>query len=721
MTLRVRILATTCAALVFPWTPVSAGQVDFDEVGKCMAMLLQNRHFSRPPFAKLSHRFLESYVKSLDPGKMYFTRQDIDRFEQSYGESLDDMLLKGESMKAASDISRTFVLRVSARVKEAERLLEKPAFDFAKDEALPATRKDAAWPRDEAQAMELWQQEVKEGLLEEMLRRESAEPGGTPSADDKSPAEKVMARYRRVLTDAEADSAPEKVASIFLSAVAQAFDPHSDYMNARDVELFNEDMRNEINGIGVTLQAEVDGSTLIRRVVRNSPADVQGHLQAGDHVLSIDPDGDGPREAVDTQHMSVSRVSELVRGHGGTPVGLSIGAASGGTRSIAILRGPVPVEESLASAQLIRIKDAGVERKLGLITLPSFYRDFEKDQTACSLDVEKLLLRLKGEGIDGLLIDLRGNGGGSLTEVQRMTGFFTNGSSPVVQEKDGLGKIAVLQSGTAAPLYSGPLVVLTDRGSASASEIFAAALQDHNRAVLVGSATTFGKGTVQVIEDLADKMPLFATRRGAGAVRLTVRKFYRPSGLSTQNQGVIPDIILPFPGDARDSGEADLDFALEQDRVAPAPAFQPLERKRLFIAELAGKSSARIAASADFTDLREDAQRMKQLIAANRVSLNLDERRKELAETSASTKQREEERRVRFAGMAAADADRLAIYPLSLADALSGAELRPAATTAGEPAPGKSSARSWPNDLDPQKREAMAVLGDLIVATSQAG
>lgn len=710
MTLRTRLIAAACAALVCPWPSASARDVDFNEVGKCMAMLLQNRHFSRAPFAKLSGRFLESYLKALDPGRVHFTRQDIDRFEQAYGESLDDSLLQGKCMDAASDISRTFVLRVTARVKEADRLLENPAsFDFTREESMPATRKDGLWPRDEAQAMELWRQQVKGALLEEILRHE------TPEAEGKSPAETLKARYRRLLADVEADGTPEKMASTFLKAVAHSFDPHSDYMSARDVELFNEDMRNEINGIGVSLLAEQNGTTRIRKVVPNSPADLQGHLQVGDLLLAVDPDGAGPREAVDTLYMSIGRVSELVRGQAGSPVTLSVESPGKGSGLVSISRGPVPVEETLASAQFIRVKSASGERKLGLITLPGFYRDFEKEGSGCSQDVEKLLLRLKSEGIDGLLIDLRGNGGGSLVEVQRMTGFFTT-SSPVVQEKDSTGKITVLESDAPAPLYGGPLLVLTDRGSASASEIFAAALQDQNRAVIVGASSTFGKGTVQIIEDLGSKMPFFTARRGAGALRLTVQKFYRPSGLSTQNLGVIPDITLPFPDDARDMAESDLDYALQQDRIAPAPAFHPLDRKRLFIPDLAAKSAARVTASPDFSYFREDTQRLKQLIAANRLSLNLAGRRKESEELAALGRQRDEERRARFATMAASDREHLAIYALPLAAAMNGAELRPVA----EAAEAKDKALSWPNDLDPQKREAMAVLGDLIEASGRA-
>lgn len=719
MTPRSRILAIVCAALVSPLAPASAEQTDFDDVGKWMTISLQNGHFSRLPFAKLSKRFLENYLKTLDPGKVYFNRQDIDRFEQAYGESLDDLLIKGECMTPAFDISRTFALRVAARVEEAERLLAAPPFDFMQEEAIPATRKDAAWPRDETQAMSLWHQEVKEALLAEILRREAAIPGQDSTAE-KPPAEKLAARYRRVLADVEADSTPVKIAATFLSAVAQAFDPHTDYMSARDVELFNEEMRNEINGIGVSIQADPNGATLIRTVVANSPASLQGGLQPGDRLIAIDPDGEGPREMVDILFMGTTRVSELIRGSAGTPVTLSVEPATGaaGAATVSILRGQVPVEESLASAQLIRVKGDAGERRLGLITLPGFYRDFEKERTACSIDVEKLLLRLKNEDIDGLLIDLRGNGGGSLTEVQRMTGFFTR-PSPVVQVKDGFGKVAVLESTARDPLYGGPMVVLTDRGSASASEIFAAALQDDNRAIIVGDATTFGKGTVQILKDLGASMPFFSARDGAGALRLTVQKFYRPSGLSTQNRGVIPDIVLPGPGDARDRGESDLDFALSQDRIAPAPGFRPLDRQRLFIPELAGKSAARVAASRDFTYFLEDAIRVKQFIATNRISLHLEQRRQEIAENVATAKQRDEERRTRFAVMATEDREQLSIYPITLADVASGAELQQTAAFLAEPAPEKNQTLPWPSGLDPQKREAMAVLGDLIEATAR--
>ncbi|WP_035604586.1 carboxy terminal-processing peptidase [Haloferula sp. BvORR071] len=709
MTLRSRILA----ALVLSLTPAPAGQADFNDVGKWMAIVLQNGHFSRQPFSEMSGRFLECYLKALDPAKVYFTRQDIDRFEKAYGDSLDDLLLKGGCMTAANDISRTWVQRVTARVEEAAKLLATPDFNFTMAETIPATRKEAAWPQDEAQAMEIWNLQVKAALLAEILRREGA-------ADAQSPAEKLSTRYRRVLADAKEDSEPAKLAATFLSAVAQSFDPHSDYMSEREVELFNEDMRNEINGIGVMLQTEADGATRIRNLVRHGPADQQGGLQAGDRVIAIDPDGEGPREKVDILFMGVSRVSELIRGIPGTPLTLSVEPASGaaGVASVSLFRGTVAVEASQASAQLIRVKEDGVERKLGLITLPSFYRDFEKNQTACSVDVERLLTRLKSERIDGLLIDLRGNGGGSLGEVQRMTGFFTR-PAPVVQVKDGLGETVVLESRAKEPLYAGPMVVLTDRGSASASEIFAAALQDDNRAVVVGDHATFGKGTVQVIKDLGEKMPFFAGRKGAGGLRLTVQKFYRPSGVSTQNRGVIPDIVVPGPDSARDGGESDLPFALQQDRIEPAPGFKPLDRNRLFTPKLAEKSAARVAASRDLGYFRQDALRLEKLIAANRVNLNLEERRKETEENKAIAQQREEERQGRFAGIVEADRQHLEIFPLKLAELANGAALRKADEEAPEPGE-KGKALSWPSGLDPQKREAMAVLGDLIEATARA-
>lgn len=715
MTSRTRILALLCATLAYPSAAAPTDQADPDEVGKWMAIALQNGHFSRLPFSKLSPRFLDSYLKSLDPGKVYFTREDIGLFERDYGDTLDDLLMKGDWMRAAEEISRTFVARVDARIAEAERLLADPDFDFSLGEIIPASRKDAAWPKDEAEAMTIWRQEVKESLLAEILRRERPGTEEKPVVEKDSPEAKLAARYRRLRADVHADSSPDKVAAGFLRAIARSFDPHTQYMSERDVELFNEEMRNELNGIGVSIQADPSGPTVIRGIFPKGPADLHGGLHAGDRVMEIDPDSGGPREPVEILFMSSARVSELIRGKAGTPVSLTVDGADGrGMAKVSLLRGQVPVEESLASAQLIRVKDAAGERKLGYILLPGFYRDFEKEQTSCSRDVEELILRLRQEGIDGLLIDLRGNGGGSLAEAQRMTGFFT-GKAPVTQVKDGFGKTIILDSSFPEPLYDGPLVVLTDRGSASASEIFAAALQDDNRAVIVGEAATFGKGTVQTIKDLGESLPFFSPRKGAGALRLTVQKFYRPSGLSTQNHGVIPDIVLPGLAGGLEIGESDLDHALGQDRIAPAHGFRPLDRAGLFLPEITGKSAARVAADQDFAYLREDATRIKQRLAANQVSLNLDERRKEMAQDSATAWQREEERRDRFARMAEEDTGKLAIYRLTLADLKSGAGLQAGAIAAREKRPGPA----WPSGLDPWKREAITVLGDLVEATQR--
>jgi len=720
MTARLPILA---AAFVLSGSTASADETDFNDVGKWMSITLQNGHFERLPFSKLSSRFLDHYLKTLDPGKVYFTRQDIVRFEKDYGDSLDDMLMKRECMTAATAISRVFALRVAARVEEAVRLLAIRPVDFARDEAILASRKDAPWPRDEAEAMAIWRQEVKEALLAEILRSEAlAADGDAPAPDPRSPEEKLLARYQRLLADVAADSAPAKVAASFLSAVAQSFDPHTDYMSARDVEFFNEDMRNQVNGIGVTLQGDPDGTIRIRSLVPNGPASRQGELKPGDRVIAIDPDGEGPQETVDIAFMRIDRVAELVRGRAGLPVTLKVEpapGAAGTAASISIPRAEVTVAERQASAQVVRVKGEAGERKLGVITLPSFYRDFERGLTCCSLHVEKLLVRLKGEEIDGLLIDLRGNGGGAMTEVQRMTGFFT-GPAPVVQVRDNMGRVVVLESNARDPLYGGPLVVLTDRGSASASEIFAGALQDDNRAVIVGDFATFGKGTVQVLKDLAKSMPFFSDRSGAGALRLTIQKFYRPSGLSTQNRGVIPDVILPGADDARERGEGDLDFALEHDGIAPAPGFRPLDRKRLFIPELAAKSAARVAASRDFLYLTEDAAQLKQLIAGNRINLNFAVRMKESEENTARARQRDEERRERFATIVVEDGERMEIYPLTLADIERGGELRPPELSEMQAAPVRRPAPTWPSDLDPQKREAMSLLGDLIDATARS-
>jgi carboxyl-terminal processing protease len=715
-----------------------AQQADFDEVGCQMAIMLQNSHFARLKFNDMSKRFLDDFLRDLDSGKVYFTQEDIDRFNQQYGENLAEMLMKKDSMAAAADIYGTFKKRVEARVAEAKRMLAANEFDFTKDESIQRSRKDAAWPKTEAEAMGLWRQQIKEAVLSETLRRDmiaqmAAKQGKeNPLKSDKDPQEKIALRYERFLHSVVKDVDDEDVAAMFLSAVARSFDPHTDYMSTREMDRFRDGMKNELVGIGALLQGEEDGATKIMGIVVGGPADKQGVLKLNDRIVAVDPDGDGPREMVDIMFMKIDKVVDLIRGQEDTAVRLKAepaGGAPGETTLINIVRAKVALKDEQASAEIIDLKsENGEATRLGIIILPSFYADFDEGKVRCSVDVERLLERLKEEGIDGLLLDLRNNGGGALEEVRRMTGFFTQ-RGPVVQVKNTFGERQVKESDRKEPIYDGPMIVLTDKSSASASEILAGALQDNNRAVIVGESSTFGKGTVQQPMDIGRMLPFFKARDKAGTLKVTIQKFYRPSGSSTQKMGVIPDVVLPSLTDALEVGEAFLDHPLEHDLIGRAPDFSPLKKEQLFLPRLKELSTERIAGSKDFAYIIEDVTKAKARIRENSVSLNMAARKKELDEIDAQQQQRNAERKERFGTVQAKDKQDMTFFKLSLDDVEKGADIQkydPSAENEGYMRKAKDETAElddtppWPSSLDPHKREGVRILGDLVDITRNA-
>jgi carboxyl-terminal processing protease len=724
------MLSCSCTAI--------AQRADFNEVGRQMAIMLQNSHFARLPFdEELSKRFLDEYLKSLDFQRLYFTQQDIDRFSAEYGDRLHTLLLQGSSMPAATDIYRTFEQRVETRVAQAEQVL-KEDFDFTTDETVLMSRKNAPWPKNEADAAKLWRLQIKEAVLAETLRREmltklATEQGKPdPSADDRSPKEKVSLRYKRFLSSVK-DVDDEEIANYFFSAVARSYDPHTDYMSAREMDRFKDGMKNELVGIGALLQGEEDGATKIMGIVVGGPADRDGTLKLNDRVVAVDTLNTGkPEDMIDIMFMKIDKVVDLIRGKEGTSVALKVEPAagpSGETRVVVIQRGKVEMKDEQASGEIIQMKNEdGAVRRLGVISLPSFYADFDEGKVRCSVDVERILRRLVEEKIDGLILDLRGNGGGSLEEVRRMTGFFLE-RGPVVQVKNTLSQVQVKDSENGKPIFGGPLVVITDKSSASASEILAGALQDFNRAVVVGDSSTFGKGTVQQPMDIGRMLPLFAVRTHAGFLKVTIQKFYRPSGSSTQNEGVLSDIAVPSIADALEVGESFLDHSLPHDRIRKAPDFKPLEPGNLFLPELKKLSQERINTCQDFAYIIEDVMKAKERIEANVQSLNKTERKNELAESDARQKARNSERRERFAKIEEQDSGKLSFFKITLEDLEKGADLKPH-DPSDESDPNMRRAKDdtedldetpkWPTGLDPVKRESLMVLRDLVDLTESA-
>jgi carboxyl-terminal processing protease len=437
-------------------------------------------------------------------------------------------------------------------------------------------------------------------------------------------------------------------------------------------------------------------------------------------------------DMIDIMFMKIDKVVDYIRGTEGTSVGLKVepaGGPPGVTKIVVIQRGKVEMKDEQARGDIIEMKsEKGAVRRLGVITLPSFYADFEEGKIRCSVDVEKILSRLITEKIDGLILDLRNNGGGSLEEVRRMTGFFME-SGPVVQVKNTLGQVQVKDSDKGKPIYTGPMVVVIDKSSASASEILAGALQDFNRAVVVGDSSTFGKGTVQQPMDIGRMLPLFAARNRAGFLKVTIQKFYRPSGSSTQMDGVVPQVVIPSLSDALEIGEAYLDHPLPHDRIRPAPDFKPLASEGLFIPRLNELSWNRINTCKDFAYLIEDVTKAKNRIKSNRLSLNKAAREKELEESDALQKARNIERRERFAKMGEEDAKTMIFYKLRLEDLETNGELKrynPTAENvefmrrAKDATADLDETPKWPSGLDPLKRESLAVLKDLVDLTVSA-
>lgn len=728
---------TTLAALALvSFSHARASQADFNEVGRQVAIMLQNSHFARLPFnEETSRRFLADYLKQLDPSKMYFTQKDVDHFNELYGDSVFKMLVASKSMDLAKDVYGTFRKRVETRGEMAKKFLKDQQLDFTTSATIPRKTDDLPWPKDDAEADQRVRDMLKEAVLSEIVVRElqgkMAKDQGKPdpTQSEAPPKEKVTLRYERYLHTVK-DAADEDIADGLLQAVSRSHDPHTDYMIEREASRFNDSMRNELVGIGAELRADDDGTTRVMGIMIGGPADREGTIQLRDRILEVDTDNSG--SFTDIRFMDQFKVVDLIRGKAGSTVRLKIqpaAAPAGETRIVVIPRGKVEIKGTQASAGVLDTKSAdGTPRRLGWITLPSFYADFSNPRIRCAKDVEGFLKRLIDEKIDGLVFDVRDNGGGSLEEVRRMTGFFI-GKNPVVQEKTTLGQVKASDSDDREAIYKGPMVVLINKASASASEILAGALQDHNRAVIVGDSSTFGKGTVQEALDVSKMMPFFSNRDGAGMLKLTTRKFYRPSGSSTQLDGVASDIVLPGPADSMEFGEAFLPRAFPHDSIKPAPGFEPMDRNLLYLPRLKELSEKRVKEDKDFGYYAEDAKRSEELRRKNSVSLNLEERRKELMELDARLNQRNAERRERFKALAAADAERVKLSKITLDDLASGAPFHPFDPTqetadylrrAKDPIAELNDTPEWPSGLDPIKREGFNVLMDLIDLTKAA-
>ncbi|MFA6317720.1 MAG: carboxy terminal-processing peptidase [Elusimicrobiota bacterium] len=586
----------------------------------------------------ISTRTLRTYLDNLDYQHMVFEKADVDTFETLYATGLDDRI-SARDVQPAYDIFNKYLERLEEKAVLVKKFTAQP-HDFTLNEKLVLDRHEAPWPQTPAQTAELWRLRVKSELLQEKLNK-------TASTET---VKNVDLRYERLLRSYREFDATD-VLQLYLSSLAGVFDPHSEYMGPPSKETFDINMRLSLTGIGAVLRSE-DGYAKIVSLVPGGPAETDKRLKPNDKIEAV-AQGDDP--FVDVVGMKLDKVVSMIRGPKGSVVRLRAipdDAVDPSIRVTAVIvRDEIKLKDQEAKAKTIELpiggsgpRAAGRAAKLGVIDLPSFYADMKGggDAKSTTRDVARLVAELKKQGVEGVILDLRRNGGGSLTEAISLTGLFIK-EGPVVEVRDSAGSVTVLKDNDGEVLYNGPLIVLTSRASASASEILAGALQDYRRAVIVGEKSTFGKGTVQSMIDLEEYMPPFFRAGKSGALKLTIQKFYRISGESTQNRGVVPDIHLPSVTDFMDITESSLKNALPFDTMKPSE-YVRLDDVTAALHGLKKASKSRVASSREFAWVREDIDRYRKQKDDKTVSLNESKRLREKEADAARTKDRKKAR-----------------------------------------------------------------------------
>lgn len=598
-----------------------APQPEHAIVSKVVAKLLTRYHYThRIIDDAISSETLDFYLNALDRRRMYFLASDIDQFD-AYRYSLDDAVIRGD-LEPAYFIFNTLMQRVRERVNYVKELLSHE-FDFTKDDYYNYDREEAPWAKTTDELNELWRLRIKHEALSLKLA----------GKDWNGIVKTLTKRYNNLLKRYEQLNS-EDVFQYFMNALAECYDPHTSYMSPITSENFGIEMSLSLEGIGAQLITE-DDYTKVVRIIPGGPADRSKQLWPNDRIVGVAQGRDG--EMVDVIGMRLDDVVQMIRGKKGTVVRLEVlpaGHPPGSpTKIISLVRDRVVIREREAKSDTVEIIHEGKKYTLGIIKVPTFYADFaaqqrgDKDYVSTTRDVRRLIKQLKGANIDGLLIDLRGNGGGSLQEAIELTGLFIK-DGPVVQVRNSYGDVKVEEDPDPHLVYDGPMAVIVDRYSASASEIFAAAIQDYGRGVILGSRS-FGKGTVQHLLPLGRFIR--SDHKKLGQLKITVAKFYRIDGSTTQNRGVIPDIIFPSVLDEMDFGESSYKTALPWDKIQPAN-FDPVDSVTKFLFTLRKKSKKRISQSREFKYLLEDIENFKKKNKEKRISLKESVRKKEREE-----------------------------------------------------------------------------------------
>lgn len=526
-------------------------------IARLIAKLMPNYHISAASLDDtISQRALDLFVDRFDPLKLYFYQSDIDQFRQ-YRNKIDDMVKEGD-LSLAYSIFKRFSQRVDERIATALELLDSE-FDFTKEDYIIVDADAASYANTPGEAQARWRRQIKYALLD--LRDDDTE-----GEEARDLLRRRYKRYARRYKSFDHDDLLEA----YLTSVTSAFDPHSTYMAPKTLDDFNISMGLELQGIGAALR-EKDGNTVVMQIIPGGAADGDKRLKPDDVIVSVGQGVEGPM--VDIVEMPLKDVVGLIRGNAGTIVRLGVKAGGKGAMEIyQITRAKVELEQSAARGKILEHKMPGGEiRKIGFINLPSFYMDMQgarENRTnfrSSTRDVRRILVDFRSKDVEGVVLDLSRNGGGSLTEAIHLTGLFINRGT-VVQVKDSRGRIEQYNDEEIGTVWSGPLVVQTSKFSASASEIFAGAIKDYKRGIIVGDPATHGKGTVQTLMDLGERL-FRVQRENYGALKVTLQQFYLPDGESTQRGGVKADIILPSLTQKMDVAEGDLKYALKEDRI----------------------------------------------------------------------------------------------------------------------------------------------------------
>lgn len=632
--MKATILSWICLVVYLVSAPVGQlgaveiSQSQADKISFVVGRILEQVHLKQQALNdEISNVFLEKYFDTLDHNHMFFLQLDIDEFREEYSDRLDELTEQGEAGPGFV-IFEKYLERLAERNERVQELIQED-FDFTVEESFIPDRNKVPWPDTEKEANELWRLRIKYELLQTKLNEEPLDEA----------RERISKRYNRLVKTMN-EFENTDILQMYLSSLARAYDPHSDYMSPMEAENFKiATIDLSLSGIGARLTIK-DGYTTIVELIPGGPAEMSKKLHPNDKIVAVAQGDDG--EPVDVVEMRLQKVVEMIRGKRGTKVRLTIlpaDAPDGSSRKeITLVRDEIKLKEQRAKA-MVYDHPVGDEDtiRLGVINLPQFY-------DGCAKDAKVLIERLKQENIKGLLLDLRRNGGGILDEAIDLAGLFIE-EGPIVQVINHRRETTVMQDLDHTVAYQGPLTVLVDRLSASASEIVAAALQDYGRAVVVGDQATHGKGTVQSLLSLDNFIRKDAVPN-PGNLKLTVSKFYRIEGGTTQKEGVQPDIVLPSIYDYMDIGESALDNPLPSDRTDPQEHEQ-FGQVAPYVGQLRSQSKERIQKSTDFGYVQEDIEILQKRKADKTVSLNEQKRIEESEKQKNRLKKREEERKNR--------------------------------------------------------------------------